>query len=180
MPPSAQNWEKARKLPDSSNIKMRIMKYVVMLFMGFGLCMGAAKAQQENSSVLQQNAAFTGAKANGKKYRVIYQLDSNDPKIIEKTIRNINNALTDPRLAGKLEVELVAFSGGTDAYLLSGKYEAQIKDLAEKGVIVAQCSNTLRERKIDRNQLFSFIAIVPSGNGELIIRQAQGWAVIKP
>ncbi|MGE7775925.1 DsrE family protein [Chitinophaga sp. NPDC101104] len=156
------------------------MKQLAMLFLGFGLCMGTAMAQQENSPVLQKNAAYTGAKANGKKYRVVYQLDSNEPKIIEKTIRNINNALTDPRLAGKLEVELVAFSGGTDAYLLSGKYLEPIKALAEKGVIVAQCSNTLRERKIDRNLLFDFIALIPSGNGELIIRQAEGWAVIKP
>jgi intracellular sulfur oxidation DsrE/DsrF family protein len=28
--------------------------------------------------------------------------------------------------------------------------------------------------------LYDFIAIVPSGNGELIIRQADGWSVIKP
>ncbi len=50
----------------------------------------------------------------------------------------------------------------------------------EKGVIVAQCNNTLKERKIGRDQLYGFIAVVPTGNGELIIRQAEGWSVIKP
>jgi intracellular sulfur oxidation DsrE/DsrF family protein len=45
---------------------------------------------------------------------------------------------------------------------------------------VAQCNNTLRERKISRDQLYDFIAVVPSGNGELIIRQADGWTIIKP
>lgn len=135
---------------------------------------------QKNDSALAKNRAFTGAKASLKMYHAIYQLDNNDPKVIGKTIRNINNALTDPRLAGKIKIELIAFSGGTDAYLLGSKYEKDLRELVEKGVIVSQCNNTLQERKISRDQLYDFIAVVPSGNGELIIRQAEGWSVIKP
>jgi len=135
---------------------------------------------QTAEQALKKNRAFSGATAMQPAYQAIYQLDTNNPKIIEKAIRNINNALTDPRLAGKITVELVAFSGGTDAYLMGSPYEAALKDLVKKGVIVAQCNNTLKERKLSRKQLYDFIAIVPSGNGELIIRQAQGWSVIKP
>lgn len=123
---------------------------------------------------------FTGAVATQNMYHAIYQLDSNNPKTIGKTIRNINNALNDPRLKGKLKIELVAFSGGTEAYLKGSKYEDALKDLVEKGVIVAQCHNSLVERKISRDSLYDFVAIVPSGNGELIIRAAQGWTIIKP
>ncbi len=155
------------------------MKKLSLLLLGCTLALTAVNAQSAGNAA-EQNRSFTGAKATHKKYQAIYQLDSNDPKIIEKAIRNINNALTDPRLKDKLEIELIAFSGGTDAYLKTGKYEEALKDLVNKGVIVAQCSNTLRERKIDRDQLFDFIAVVPSGNGELIIRQAEGWAVVKP
>ena len=113
-------------------------------------------------------------------YQVIYQLDNGDSKIIEKAIRNINNTLNDPRLMGKVKIELVAFSAGTDAFLKGGKYEEELKALVEKGVIVSQCNNTLRERKISRDQIYDFIAVVPSGAGELVIRQVEGWAVIKP
>lgn len=113
-------------------------------------------------------------------YHAIYQLDVNDPKRIEKFIRNINNALNDPRLTGRLTIELVAFSGGTDALIKGSKYEQDLIALVEKGVIVAQCNNTLKERKITREELYDFIAIVPSGNGELILRQAEGWAIVKP
>lgn len=137
------------------------------------------KAQSPDKA-LEANKAFTGAAATKKIYHAIYQLDNNDPKIIEKALRNINNALVDPRLAGKIQIELVAFSGGTDAYLKGSKYEEDLKALVQKGVIVAQCNNTLKEKKIPREQLYDFIAIVPSGNGELIIRQAEGWSVIKP
>lgn len=135
---------------------------------------------QTNSAALQKNREFTGAKATQKMYHAIYQLDKNDPKVIGKTIRNINNALNDPRLKGKIQIELVAFSGGTDAYLKGSEYENDLKELVEKGVIVSQCENTLHERKISRDQIYDFIGVVPSGNGELIIRQAEGWSVVKP
>ena len=155
------------------------MKKLSIALLSIVLLTTAATAQT-NDKALEKNAAFTGATATQKKYNAIYQLDVNDPKIIEKAIRNINNALTDPRLAGKIQIELIAFGGGTDAYMKGSKYEEDLKALIEKGVIVSQCNNTLKERKIDRNQLYHFIAIVPSGNGELIIRQAEGWSVIKP
>jgi uncharacterized protein len=144
------------------------------------LFIAASTHAQETDKALSKNKAFTGAIAKLKSYHAIYQLDNNDPKIIGKAIRNINNALSDPRLAGKVEIELIAFAGGTDAYLKGSPFENDLKALVEKGVIVAQCANTLRERKIAIDQIYDFIAVVPSGNGELIIRQGEGWAVVKP
>lgn len=155
------------------------MKKLIVLLFCF-IAINNVVTAQTTDHLLEKNRSFTGATATQKHYHAIYQLDNNDPKIIEKAIRNINNALSDPRLAGKIQVELIAFGGGTDAYLKGGKYEQDLKALAEKGVIVAQCNNTLKERKITRDQLYDFIGIVPSGNGELIIRQAQGWSVVKP
>ena len=155
------------------------MKKLSLMALGFILISAVVSAQTMDKA-LEKNKAFTGAKATKKMYHVIYQLDNNDPKIIEKALRNINNALNDERLAGKIEIELISFGGGTDAYMKGSKYEDDLKSLVQKGVIVSQCNNTLKEKKISRDQLYDFIAIVPSGNGELIIRQAEGWSVIKP
>lgn len=85
-----------------------------------------------------------------------------------------------PRLKGKLELELIVFGDGVAVYKKSGSYEAILKQLQVKGVILAQCENTLTERKISKEELFDFISFVPSGNGEIIIRQQQGWAVVQP
>lgn len=155
------------------------MKRTILLLLSVALLSYNSNAQTTND-LLQKNREFTGAKATQKMYHAIYQLDENDPKVIGKTIRNINNALNDPRLKGKVQIELVAFADGTDAYLIGSKYEEDLKSLVEKGVIVAQCNNTLQERKISRDKIYNFIAVVPSGNGELIIRQAQGWSIIRP
>jgi uncharacterized protein len=134
----------------------------------------------KTASAQTDPAAFTGATAKLKHYDALYILNSNDDKKIKGTLRNIDNALEDPRLKGKLHVELIAFGDGVAVYMKSGTYEQALKDLQAKGVLLAECSNTLRERKIDKNDLFPFISYVPSGNGEIIIRQYQGWAVVHP
>lgn len=125
-------------------------------------------------------AAFTAAKAKLKHYDALYIINSNDDKRIRATLRNMDNALTDPRLAGKLHLELIAFGDGVTVYLKDGPYEPLLLALQAKGVDLAQCNNTLKERKIDKDALFPFVSIVPSGNGEIILRQYQGWAVVHP
>ena len=126
------------------------------------------------------DSLFTGAKATMSHYKALYYLDDADPKKIKGTLRNIGNALEDVRLKVKIEIELVAFSDGVAVYDKSGPYEATLLELQRKGVILAQCNNTVVERHIDKATLFSFIGYVPTGNGEIIIRQAEGWATIHP
>ncbi|SDL19748.1 DsrE family protein [Siphonobacter aquaeclarae] len=128
----------------------------------------------------QDPAAFHGALADAKVYKVVYQLNSSDDKVITATLRNIKNALADPRLKNKLEVELVAHGGGVELFRKTNPYETQLRELQDSGVILAECENTMRERKIGKEELFDFISYVPSGNGEIIIRQQQGWGIIHP
>lgn len=113
-------------------------------------------------------------------YRVIYQLNSDDDKVIRATLRNIKNAIEDPRLQQKLTVELVAHSGGVTVFKKDQPYEQLLLDLKNRGVILVECENTLKERNIKKEELFPFIGYTPSGNGELILKQAEGWAYIHP
>ncbi|HLT86268.1 MAG TPA: hypothetical protein VKZ57_01685 [Sphingobacterium sp.] len=151
-------------------------KLILLTFIAISSFVVQANAQQ----TLEQNKLYTGAQATEQIYKAIYQMDNASPEIIKKTIRNINNLLKDPRLKGKLQVELVAFSGGTEAYRKGSEYEKAIKGLISQGVIVAQCLNTLHERRIDKSELYDFLAYVPTGNGELLIRANEGWTIIKP
>ncbi len=151
-------------------------KYTLAIIMlaGFWLVgVHAANAQSDPAS-------FTGALAKKKHYDALYYLNSNDEKKIRATLRNINNALDDPRLKGKIHIELVAFGDGVAVFMKDGPFGQLLQDLQTKGVVLAQCMNTLRERKIDTSELFPFISFVPSGNGEIILRQYVGWAVVHP
>ena len=126
-----------------------------------------------------QPVLFTGAEATLTAYKALYVLNDGDEKKISGVLKSIKNAMDDPRLKGKLEVELVVFGDGVKLFEKIGPFEQRLKELSEKGVVLAQCENTLRQRNIDKNSLFSFISYVPSANGEMIIRQHQGWAIMQ-
>ncbi len=121
---------------------------------------------------------FSGATPKLKHYNALYILNSSDDKKIKATLHNMSNVLEDPRLKGKLNLELIVFGDGVAVYAKTGVYEQTLRDLKAKGVILAQCSNTIKERNIDKSTLFDFISYVPSGNGEIILRHFEGWATI--
>lgn len=149
-------------------IQIKILLFVTLLLVG-------AKSFSQTSS-----ADFHGAVADAKSYKAIYFIDDSSARKIIGTLRNMKAALEDPRLKGKLEVELVAFGDGVEVFKKTNHYDTMLIDLQSKGVLLAQCLNTIKARKIDKSELWNFIGYVPSGNGEIIIRQAQGWSVIHP
>ncbi|MGA8009666.1 MAG: hypothetical protein WCA24_09785 [Thiomonas sp.] len=132
------------------------------------------------SSGLALAAETAPAQATQSHYGAIFQIDAGSPATIKKTLNNIENLLQDPRLKGKVQIELIANSKGFATYVKNNGFEQKLEALQQQGVLLTQCANTLRELHIDRKDLYPFITIVPSGVGEITIREAQGWAYIHP
>lgn len=101
------------------------------------------KAYSQNSI----DTTFKGAEATLKHYDALYIINQADDKKIRAVVRNINNALSDPRLKGKLHVELIAFGDGVEIYRKTNHYDTLLLNLKKQGVILAQCENTVREKK---------------------------------
>ena len=55
----------------------------------------------------------------------------------------------------------------------------KIKELKAQGVIFAACENTLRERKIEKNEIVGEAVFVPSGVIEVVDKQMKKWAYLK-
>lgn len=142
---------------------------VALLIVSVGFA--AATQAAEPSEVAQSTRDHYGA---------IFQIDSGSPGAIKKTLNNIQNLLGDPRVKGKITIELIANAQGFAAYVKNNGFEDRLKKLQSEGVILSQCANTLRELHIDRKDLYPFIQVVPSGMGEITLREAQGWAYIHP
>lgn len=149
--------------------KLQALLIVVLCFTSISIF-----AQQKT------NTDFEPAKAYKKHYNALYILNEAEDKKIKGILRNINNVLSDPRLKGKLHIEVIAFGDGVEMYKKTNSYQELLIALKDKGVVFAQCSNTIVERKIEKNELFDFVNYVPSGNGEIILRQYEGWAVVHP
>ncbi|MFD2933828.1 DsrE family protein [Spirosoma flavum] len=151
------------------------MKTILFLAIGVSLSIpDLVHAQAANP------ASFNGATTTKYHNQEVYQLNSDEEAKIKATLKNIQNCLDDPRLKGNLEVELVVQGAGIAGFQKDKSYEELIKNLQNQGVILAMCENTMRERKVSKDDLSSFVSYVPNGNGELVIRQQQGWAFMHP
>lgn len=148
--------------------------YFLALLFAIGI---GQKALAQTTAVTN---TFHGAQATRKSYKALYVLNESEEKKMRAVIRNINNVLEDPRLKGKLQIELVVFGDGVELFKKTNGFDSLLTGLQKKGVLLAQCENTLRERKISKEELWPFISFVPSANGEIILRQYEGWAVVKP
>ena len=149
--------------------KLQALLIAVLCFMSISIF-----AQQK------PDTTFEPAKAYKKHYNALYILNEAEDKKIKGILRNINNVLSDPRLKGKLKIEVLAFSDGVEMYKKANSYQKLLVALKDKGVLFVQCSKTMEERKIDKNELFDFVNYVPTGNGEIILRQYEGWAIVHP
>ena len=58
--------------------------------------------------------------------------------------------------------------------------EGALNGLNDQGVRIAACGNALRGLAINPGSLYPFVRVVPAGVAELVIRQAEGYAYIKP
>ncbi|WP_207204831.1 DsrE family protein [Neobittarella massiliensis] len=52
--------------------------------------------------------------------------------------------------------------------------------LAVRGVVFTACQNALRANGISTQALPGFVHTVPAGIAELVDRQEEGWAYVKP
>ncbi len=151
---------------------MKILK--LLLLSAFVLLSSKSFCQ----STTQSN--FNGAEANLKSYKALFILDESNSKKMHGILHNIENALDDPRLKGKLQVELIAFGPGVELYEKNNHMDTMLLPLVKRGVIFAECENTMKMKNLSPDDLWPFVSYVPSGNGEIIIRESQGWVGVHP
>ncbi len=112
-----------------------------------------------------------------KKHKVVFQLTSSDTlvhKALIKQIRNVQAA------APNTKIEVVCHNNGiTFLQTAVSKQTAGIQELKKTGVDFVACENTMRERKIAREELAAECRTVPAGLLEIIDKQEKGWAYVK-
>lgn len=115
-----------------------------------------------------------------KTYPVIFHLDEENESKINETFNNLRNLLTDLG-EENVEAELLANGMGVKAMLKTQEsYAIRIRHLARQGVRFAACANSMKHLGILPEDLVSEVEIVPAGVSELVKKQLEGWAYIRP
>lgn len=95
------------------------------------------------------------------------------------TLSNIENLIDD---FGKINVEviLVTNGNGIKAFVRESAIVQRVEKLRKLGVTFKICANSLASRGMTKEDLLDQVEIVGSGIGEIVRRQIDGWAYIKP
>lgn len=91
-------------------------------------------------------------------------------------VRNIQNAYGKE----KVDVELVVFGNGAGLLKFDSPLAGRIDDTLANGAQVVMCENSMKARKLTPADMHGKIGYVKAGVVEIIERQKQGWAVIRP
>lgn len=120
--------------------------------------------------------AQDGAK---KKTRVVVQVSDADPARWNLALNNVRN-LQEDLGAANVTIEIVAYGPGIDMLKLEAVSNSRITDALKAGVQVSACENTMRNQKLARADMHPGVGYVPAGVVEIIERQQQGWAYLRP
>ena len=114
------------------------------------------------------------------KYSVVFHLDESAWARTSTVISNVENLIADLG-EGNVEVEVVATGEGITAYLRVPSLHGQrFERLGARGVRLVACANSLRAAGLPKEAMLASVEVVPSGVGELVRKQAEGWAYVRP
>lgn len=119
------------------------------------------------------------AAAQSAKHKVIFQVSDADPKKWALTLNNVANVQED---VGKenVDVEIVAYGPGLGMLKMGSEVGDRVQKAMGNGVKVVACENTMRNQKVTKEDMLSNIGYVKAGVVELMNKQAEGYAYIRP
>jgi len=135
------------------------------------------------AGVLMSGALLFGAMAvpvlAAETAKMVIQVSDNDPAKWNLALNNAKNIQKD---LGKANVELEIVAYGPGINMLKGESEVgnRINETVESGVKVLACQNTMRNQKLNKEDMLASIAYVPAGVVEIMQRQHLGWAYLRP
>lgn len=117
--------------------------------------------------------------ATPKPTRVVVQVSEADPARWNLVLNNVKN-LQDDLGAKNVTVEIVAYGPGIGMLKLDAPTNSRISDALKSGVTVQACENTMRNQKLAKDDMHPGVSYVPAGVVQIIRRQQEGWAYLRP
>ena len=111
--------------------------------------------------------------------RMVIQVSDNDPAKWTLALNNARNAQADLG-RDRVDLEIVAYGPGINMLKMESTSANRVREALRAGIAIVACENTMDAQKLDRQDMLSEISYVPAGVVQLMKRQQQGWAYIRP
>jgi intracellular sulfur oxidation DsrE/DsrF family protein len=111
--------------------------------------------------------------------RVVVQVSDSDPAKWNLALNNARNLQADLG-AKNVEIEIVAYGPGIGMLKAESIVGNRIGDALGAGVKIVACENTMQTQKLVKADMLDGIGYVGAGVVEIMQRQQQGWAYLRP
>ena len=130
----------------------------------------AAQAQTPNVPDMKANAAVA---------RLVLQVSDADPAKWNLALNNAKNVQQE--LGEKqVQIEIVAYGPGIGMLKAEALTANRVTEAMQSGIQVVACENTMTNLKLTKADMTSNIGYVRAGVVEIMQRQQQGWAYVRP
>lgn len=134
----------------------------------FILCCSGAQAADANEN-----------KAVAQRVRVVFQVSDDDAKKWNLALNNVKN-IQQELGAANTDIEVVAYGPGIGMLKFESTVAERVDEAIKAGVHVVACENTMRAQKLGKPDMMSTIGYVPAGVVEIVRKQNEGYAYIRP
>lgn len=119
------------------------------------------------------------AEAPATKEHLVMQVSDADPGKWNLALNNAKNAQQDYG-ADKIEIEIVTYGPGIGMLKSDSPIAKRIEEAKQTGITIVACQNTMRAMKLTESDMLPNTSYVPSGVVEIIKKQREGYAYIRP
>lgn len=113
------------------------------------------------------------------KNRVVFQVSDADPSkwnLALNNARNVQSELPDD----PPDLEIVVYGPGIGMLKSDSSVAARIAETVKGGIKIVACENTMKGMKLTYADMLPTIGYVPAGVVEIMRKQQQGYAYIRP
>jgi intracellular sulfur oxidation DsrE/DsrF family protein len=119
------------------------------------------------------------APAGSEPYKLIIHVGDGEPAKWNVALNNAANAQKELG-ASNVEVELVAINAGLGMLKYDSVVSGRVTEAMKNGVKIVACENSMKAQKVTRDDMVPGIGYVSAGIVELMERQRQGYAYVRP
>ena len=131
------------------------------------------------AAALAPSIASAQTKGGAGKNKVVFQMSDNDPARWNLALNNMRNVQVDLG-DDEVELELVAYGPGIGMLKGDSPVAKGVAEALKTGAKVVACENTMKGQKLGYADMLPNIGYAPSGVVELMRKQQQGYAYIRP
>jgi len=123
--------------------------------------------------------AFAQAADAAPKAKVVFQVSDGDTAKWNLALNNAKNVQQELG-ADKVDIEIVAYGPGIGMLKADAPVGNRVTEATQSGMKIVACENTMKGQRLTKADMNAAIGYVPAGVVEIMKRQGEGWAYIRP